>query len=70
MYLIGATRSPQSAKPFLKSAYFYAWIVLTLIAASTQLVVPWINYSGDLAQQLSKELFVASILEFMYVVSS
>lgn len=64
-HLMRAVRRPQAAVPFLKSGYFYAWIILSVVVAAIQLSVPWIGHDGNLLLQLSKELLAGGALELV-----
>lgn len=64
-HLMRTVRRPAAAKPFLKSYFFYAWIVISLAVAAIQMSAPWMAYTGDLQTQLSTELLTGGLLELM-----
>jgi hypothetical protein len=61
-----SVRSPHLAKPWIGSAPFYAWIVISVLVVGIQVGLPWAYYDKHALQvQLCVELVVGGVLELM-----
>ena len=65
-HLMRSVRSPHLAKPWIGSAPFYTWIIISALVLAIQVALPWAYYDPHALQvQLCVELVVGGILELV-----
>ncbi|WVN89877.1 uncharacterized protein L203_105107 [Cryptococcus depauperatus CBS 7841] len=65
-HLMRAVRQPKSARSWLTSSFFYAWIVISIISTTLQCCIGWIHKGTlDLTHQLSVVLTVDGLVELV-----
>ncbi|OXC69956.1 hypothetical protein AYX13_01298 [Cryptococcus neoformans] len=65
-HLMRAVRQPKSARSWLSSSFFYAWIVISIVSTALQSGVAWI-YRGrlNMNRQMATVMAVDGIIEFV-----
>lgn len=61
-----AVQQPKSARSWLSSSFFYAWIVISIVSTALQSGVAWI-YRGrlNMNRQMATVMAVDGIIEFV-----
>ncbi|WWD18707.1 hypothetical protein CI109_103161 [Kwoniella shandongensis] len=69
--LMRAVRQPRSTQSWLKSYFFYAWIIISILCTALQCSLSWIHTGEvDLAHQLAVILTVDGAVEMVVMLSS
>ncbi|WVQ84977.1 hypothetical protein IAT38_007141 [Cryptococcus sp. DSM 104549] len=70
-HLMRAVRQPKSARSWLTSSFFTAWIVISIISTTLQSAIGWIHKGElDLTHQMSIVMAVDGVVEFVVMAAS
>lgn len=67
-HLMRAVRQPKSARSWLTSSFFYAWIVISIVSTTLQCSIGWIHRGKlNMDRQMATVMAVDGIIEFAWV---